>query len=57
LLLDRTTALYTMYWQGLKDAVKDKLMRYRGNISSLSKLIKASIELDNNLYKRTIEKH
>jgi len=45
-----------MYKRGLKESVKDELMRYGGNLSSLNRLIEASIELDDKLYERAIEK-
>lgn len=49
-------ALCTMYRRGLKESVKDELMRYGGNLHALPKLIEASIELDDKLYERMIEK-
>ena len=45
-----------IYQQGLKENIKNKLIRYTGRIKSLNKLIQASIELDNKLYKCAIEK-
>jgi len=45
-----------MYRRGLKKTIKDKLMRYRGDIDTLNALIEVSIELDNKLYERSIEK-
>jgi len=49
-------ALRTMYYRGLKDNVKDELMRYRADQSTLLNLMKAAIEVDDKLYERTIEK-
>ena len=40
-----------IYRQGLKENVKDELIRYAGRIKSLDKFIQASIEFDNKLYK------
>jgi len=45
-----------MYRHKLKETVKDKLMRYKGNINTPNALIKASVELDDKLYKQTMEK-
>ena len=45
-----------IYQQGLKENIKDKLIRYAGRIKSLDKFIQASIEFDNKLYKQAIEK-
>ena len=46
-----------MYYNGLKDNVKDKLMRIKNlNILSLDDLIKAIIVIDDKLYERAIEK-
>ena len=45
-----------IYQQGLKENIKDELIRYTGRIESLDELIQASIELDNKLYKQAIEK-
>jgi len=49
-------ALCTMYRRGLKETVKDELMRYGGDVDTLNALIEASIELDDKLYERTMEK-
>ena len=49
-------ALQTMYRRGLKEGVKDELMRYGGQIADMEDLIKASIELDDKLYERAMEK-
>lgn len=49
-------ALATMFRRGLKDAVKDELMRYGGTTNGLENLITASIELDDKLYERSMEK-
>ncbi len=46
-----------MYYKGLKDNVKDELVRTGKNeITNLDILIKLSIDIDNRLYKRAIEK-
>ena len=45
-----------IYRQGLKENIKDKLIKYAGRIKLFNKFIQASIELDNKLYKRAIEK-
>jgi len=45
-----------MYRRGLKEIVKDELMRYRGDVDTLNALIEASIELDDKLYERSMEK-
>jgi len=49
-------ALCTMYRRGLKETVKDELMRYGGDVDTLNALIEASIELDDKLYERSLEK-
>ena len=46
----------TMYCRGLKENVKDKLMRSEGEFQTLEQLINKAIEIDNKLYKRAIEK-
>jgi len=45
-----------MYRRELKELVKNKLIRYRGNLHALPKLIEVSIELDDKLYERIIKK-
>ena len=45
-----------MYHQGLKDNVKDKLIRTKAEITNLEDLVKEAIKLDNKLYKRAIKK-
>ena len=45
-----------IYRQGLKENIKNKLIRYTGRIELLDKFIQASIKLDNKLYKQAIEK-
>ncbi|KAK1061934.1 hypothetical protein LTR48_009583, partial [Friedmanniomyces endolithicus] len=45
-----------MYYCGLKDNVKDELMRYGADQLTLLNLMKAAIEVDDKLYERTIEK-
>ena len=49
-------ALMTMYRRGLKDNVKDELMRDGRVIDSLDELTKAAIEIDNKLYERAMER-
>lgn len=50
------TALMEMYRRGLKEEVKDELMRYNGVIMNLGQLIGATIEIDDKLYERRMEK-
>ena len=45
-----------MYYRGLKDNVKDELMRYGARQDTLDRLIRACIEIDNKLYERQVEK-
>ena len=45
-----------MYWRSLKENVKDKLIRASIKIKDLNDLICISIEIDDNLYKRAIER-
>ena len=45
-----------MYCRGLKENVKDKLMRSRGEFQTLEQLINKAIKINNKLYKRVIEK-
>ncbi|RMY64884.1 hypothetical protein D0862_15304 [Hortaea werneckii] len=49
-------ALTTMYYRGLKDNVKDELMRSSAAQDTLERLIIAAIEIDNKLYERQQEK-
>ena len=49
-------ALCTIYRKGLKDNVKDKLMRYGGTTDTMDTLIEAAIELHDKLYERSMEK-
>jgi hypothetical protein len=46
----------TMYRRGLKENVKDELMRTGEKIDDLDDLIRATIEIDDNLYERAIER-
>jgi hypothetical protein len=46
----------TMYRRGLKENVKDELMRTGEKIDNLDDLIYATIEIDDNLYERAIER-
>jgi hypothetical protein len=45
-----------MYRRGLKENVKDELMRTGQKIENLDELIRATIEIDDNLYERAIER-
>lgn len=49
-------ALMTMFRRGLKNEVKDEIMRYGGKIDTLTTLIEAAIELDDKLYDRAMER-
>ena len=50
------TALMVMYRRGLKENVKDELMRFGGVIDTLDQLIENAIEIDDKLFERTMEK-
>jgi hypothetical protein len=50
------SALMTMYRRGLKENVKDELMRAGMKIENLDELIRATIEIDDNLYERAMER-
>ena len=45
-----------MYRRSLKENVKDELMRAGMKIEDLDDLIRASIEIDDNLYERAMER-
>ena len=45
-----------MFRKGLKNNVKNELLRYKGIINSINSLIYALIKVDNKLYKRVIKK-
>ena len=45
-----------MYYRGLKDDVKDKLMRLGASYDTLEDIIQDAIEIDDKLYERKIEK-
>lgn len=49
-------ALRTMYYRGLKDNVKDELLRYGAAQDTLERLMKAAIEVDDKLYERAMER-
>jgi len=49
-------ALMTMYYRGLKDNVKDELMRVNVDQSSLDNMIQAAIIIDDRLYERAMER-
>jgi hypothetical protein len=46
----------TMYRRSLKENVKDELIRTGEKIESLDELIRATIEIDDNLYERAMER-
>ena len=46
----------TIYRRGLKEQVKDELIRSGTVLESLDELQKEAIRIDNNLFKRAIEK-
>jgi hypothetical protein len=46
----------TMYRRSLKENVKDELMRTGQKIENLDELIRVTIEIDDNLYERAIER-
>ncbi len=48
-------ALRTMYYRELKDNVKDELMRYGADQTTLLGLQQAAIEVDDKLYERSME--
>ena len=45
-----------MYYQRLKDNVKNKLIKTRAKITNLEDLVKEAIKLNNKLYKKAIKK-
>lgn len=49
-------ALMTMFRRGLKENVKDELMRNGGIITTLDVLIRTAIDIDDKLYERAMEK-
>jgi len=49
-------ALMTMFRRGLKDNLKDEIMRDGRSISDMSDLIEVAIDLDDKLYERAMEK-
>jgi len=49
-------ALMTMFRRGLKENVKDELMRSGGIIDTLDVLIRSAIDIDDKLYERAMEK-
>ena len=49
-------ALKTMFRRGLKEEVKDELMRWGGVVDTLEDLVRAAIQLDDALYERRMEK-
>ena len=51
------TILIVIYRRGLKENIKDKLIRFRGVINTLDNLIENAIEINNKLFKYTIEKY
>jgi len=49
-------ALMTMFRRGLKDNLKDEIMRDGRTLSDMSDLIEVAIDLDDKLYERAMEK-
>lgn len=49
-------ALMNMYYRGLKDNVKDEMMRDGAAKDTLGEMIKAAIRIDDALYERSMEK-
>jgi hypothetical protein len=49
-------ALMTMFRRGLKDNLKDEIMRDGRSISDMFDLIEVAIDLDDKLYERAMEK-
>ena len=49
-------ALMTMYRRGLKENVKDELMRTGASLDTLDELQKEAIQIDDNLFERAMEK-
>jgi hypothetical protein len=49
-------ALMSMYKRGLKDNVQDELMRHGGTLDTLQELMKTSIEYDDKLHQRALER-
>ena len=49
-------ALMTMYYRGLKENVKDEMMRDGAARDTLPRMIKAAIRIDDALYERSMEK-
>ena len=50
-------ALMSMYRRGLKDTVKDELMRTGAVIKDMESLMAQAIEIDDKLYERTLERN
>lgn len=50
------SALMTMYRRGLKENVKDELMRSGGEHNNLEQLVTDAIDIDDKLYERAMEK-
>lgn len=50
------TALMTMYKRGLKESVKDELMRSGASLGTLELLMREAIDIDDRLYERAMEK-
>lgn len=49
-------ALQVMFRRGLKDAVKDELMRDGRRVETMGELVKVVIDIDDKLYERALEK-
>ena len=46
-----------IYRKGLKNLIKNKLIKYNKNVTILEKLVKVSITLDDKLFKKTIKRY
>jgi Retrotransposon gag protein/Zinc knuckle len=49
-------SLRYQYKRGLKDSVKDELLRYGGDTDTLASLIEAACKIDNDWYERSMER-
>ncbi len=49
-------ALMTMFKRGLKDSVKDELMRSGARLNTIQALVETAIDVDDKLYERSMEK-
>ena len=46
-----------IYQRDLKNLIKNKLIKYNGNITTLKKLVKILIVLNNKLFKKVIKRY